>query len=141
GLADAGCDLRITDRLAGRYFTKRPPYPFLERGALDVQRQVQAERGCFYEADDLRHKLLKVTIAADQRGVAELVLQVPRQLVGILAEQDGADAALALRDEDGAERALPDCKADLHVGAAGAEVARSHAQHAVRGGVEPAVGV
>src|SRR5258706_10618245 len=58
---------------------------------------------------------------------------------GIVPQQDGTDSTLALRDQNRAQRALTHRKANLHVGATRTIVARSHAEHAVRGRVEAAV--
>ena len=74
-------------------------------------------------------------------ALREAVLQVAHQRVGIVAEQDGADAALAPGDQDRAERAFADGEADLGVRAAGAVVGRRHAEHLVGRRVEAAVGV
>ena len=67
------------------------------------------------EADDLGDQSLEAGVAADQLGVREAVLQIAHQRVGIVAEQDGADALVARGDQDRAERALADGEADRRV--------------------------
>ena len=47
------------------------------------------------EADDLGHQLLEIRVAADQPRLREAVLQVAHERVGIVAEEDGADALVA----------------------------------------------
>ena len=121
--------------------SRRACHPLLEGGAADVQGQVEAERRRFDEADDLGHQALEVRVAADQLGLGELVLQVAYQGIGVVAQEDGADPALALRDEDGAQRALGHGEVDRGAGAAIAVFAGAHAEQLVGGFVEAAVGV
>ncbi len=74
-------------------------------------------------------------------GLGELVLQVPGQGIRIIAEEDRANAALALCHQDRAEGALADGKAYGGIGAAGAVVGGFHAEHAVGSFVETAAGI
>jgi hypothetical protein len=116
------------------------PDPLLEGGAADVERQVEADAGRFDESHDPGHQLLEGGVSADQGGAGKPVLEVAHQGVRIVAHEDGADAAPAAGDEDGAQRALADREPDLRVRAAGAELGRCHAQQPLGLVVEPAVG-
>src|SRR6185312_11330155 len=107
---------------------QRPPHALLERGAAHVQRQVQPDRRSLDETDHLGHQLLVVSVAADQPGLRKTILQIARQRVGIVAKQDRAYAAFALRDQDRAQRTLADGEADFAVGTAGAIVRWRHAK-------------
>src|SRR2546423_700927 len=83
---------------------------------------------------------LDAALAADQPRRLEAVLRVAREHLGIVAESDRADSALALRDQDCAERALADGEADVGVRAAGTPCGGRHAQYRVRLRIEAAVG-
>src|SRR5690606_31587342 len=96
GRAYAFGDVGVADGDAWRDLTERAPDSFLEGRSLYIQWQVQANRGRFDEAHDLSDQLLEVAVAADDFGFGKLILQVTNQLIGIVAQQDGADAALAL---------------------------------------------
>jgi len=85
--------------------------------------------------------LLETGIAAGQLGARELVLQVARQRVGIIADQDRADAELGCGDQNGAERTLADGEPYGGIDAAGAIARRRHAQDVVRLRIKATVGV
>src|SRR5690606_38068414 len=131
---------RVAAGLADRNLLQRLPDPLLERGAPDIERQVHADAGVLHPADALRDDLLEVRVAPDQVGPGEAVLQPAQQSLRIVAQLDRADAALALRDEDRAERTLADGEADGGTGAAIAKARRLHAEDAVGPLVETAVG-
>ena len=97
--------------------------------------------GLLDEPDDLATSASKSASPPISFALRKAVLQVAHQRIRIVAEQDGAHARVALRDQDRAERALADREADLGVGAAGAEGRRRHAEHGVRRLVEAAVRV
>ena len=109
--------------MPGRDLAQRLPDALLEGGAAHVERQVEAERRRLDEAHDLGDQLLEIGIAADQLRAREAVLEIAHKRVRIVAQQDGADALVALRHQDRAERALADGEADLGVRAAGAVAA------------------
>ena len=90
----------------------------------------------FHESDDSRHQLLEVAIAADQIRAGKLVLKIARQLIGIVAQQNGANAAFTLGHQDRAERTLSDREANVVVGAASAIVGGFHAQYVVGGRIK-----
>src|SRR5690606_28675757 len=71
-------------------------------------------------------------ISADEVGARKHVLQIVRERLRIVAEEYGADAAVALCDEDRAQRAFADREADVDVLAPGAVAARRHAEDGVR---------
>ena len=75
-------------------------------------------RGIFDEADHFGGKLLESGIAADQPRARELLLEVARQTVGVVAEENGAHALVARGDQHQAERACADRELDLRIGAA-----------------------
>ena len=114
--ADAAGNLAIARGRAGWDLLQRLPDSPLERGALDIERQVEAEPGSFHESDHLRHQLLELGIAADQRRSREPVLEGASQGVGIIAQENGTDSELAPGHENGPEGALADGKADIGVG-------------------------
>ena len=99
--------------LPGGNLAQRLPDALLERGAAHVQRQIQAEPRRLDQADHLRHELFEAAVAADQLGARESILQIARQRVRIVAEQDRADAPLAGCDQDRTERAFADREPDL----------------------------
>src|SRR5690606_21220221 len=111
-LADAPRDLRVGRLAAGRDLAQRAPHPFLEGGAAHVQRQVEADARRFDEADHGGDHALVVRVAAHQFGLGEAVLQVARERIRIVAEQDRAHALVAAGDQDRAERALSDRESD-----------------------------
>ena len=108
---DAMCDLRITHRLARRDFAQRLPYALLERSATHIERQVESQGRGFDKAHHLGDHLLELGIASDQMRAREPILQIARQRIRIVADQNRAHATLARRDQDRAERALADRKA------------------------------
>ena len=83
----------------------------------------------------------KAGVAADQLGARETVLQIADEGVGIVAEENGADAPAARGDQDRTQRALADGEADFGIGAAGTPGGGRHAEHLVGCLVEAAAGV
>lgn len=141
GSTDAPGDLRVARGRARRDFAQRTPDAFLERRSLHIQRQVQADRWRFDQPHHLGDPVFEFTVAPDDLGLGELVLQVAHQPLGVIAQQDRADAALALGHQYGAQRALAHREADDGAGTACPVVARAHAQQIVSGFIEPAVGI
>ena len=138
---DAFGNIAIADGDANGNLSQRLPDTLLERGAAHIQRQVQTDPRRFDKAHHLRDQTLETGIAANQFGVCETILQIARQGIRIVAQRNGADAAIALRDQDGAERALAHGKADARVRAAGAIARGSHAEHVGGFFVEARIGV
>ncbi len=68
----------------------------------------------------MRHQLFELGVAAHQPRPGEAVLQIMQQLFRIVAQQNGADALLAGRHQQRAQRRLGDGEADFFVRAAGA---------------------
>ncbi len=134
-------DLAVACGRAGRDIADGGPYPLLERGAADVERQVEPLPRRLDEAHDLGHESLEPLVAADEARVRKAVLQTAHQCLGIVAELDGAHTFVRGRDQDRTERALANRKADDVTAAAGAELRRRHAEQVGRGGVEAAVGI
>ena len=117
------------------------PYAPLERGAANVEREVETLRGGIDEAHHLGHELLEGLVAADQPRVRETILQTAHQPIRIVAEVDRTDALVRRRDQDRSERAFADRKADDVAAAAGAELRRRHAEQPGRRGIEAAAGI
>jgi hypothetical protein len=78
---------------------------------------------------------------ADQAGPRKAVLQVAHERVRVVPKQDCAHAFVGRRDQDRAERALADRKADRGSVPAAAELRRGHAEEIGRGGIEAPAGV
>ena len=91
-LTDATCDLRVACRLPSRDLAQGLPNALLERRATDVERQVETDVRPLHKAHDLCDDFLEPLITSDEIGVWETVLKIARQRVGIVPEQDGADA-------------------------------------------------
>ena len=105
---DAPGELGIAHRLACRDLLQRTPDALLERGAAHVERQIESQAGGLHQTHHLGNQLLEPGVAADQPGMRELVLEIPRELAGIVAHENGAHATIALRDQDRPESALAD---------------------------------
>src|SRR5690606_21450517 len=80
-------------------------------------------------------------VAADEVGFRKPVLEISHELVRIVTELDGANAAVASGYENGAQRTLADGESDFGFSATVAKRRRSHAQHLFGGFVEPAPGI
>ena len=103
GRADPLGDLGIAGGAADRDFPQGLPDPLLKRGALHIQRQVQADRRRFDKTDHPGNQLLELLIGANQIGAPEPVLQIADQLLWIIAQQNRAHSALTLRHQNRAE--------------------------------------
>src|SRR5690606_21601822 len=66
--------------------------------------------------------------------------EIAQHFLRVIAQQNGADALLALRDQNRAETAFADRETDARMLAAAPVVPRLHAQHARRSFVEAALG-
>src|SRR3546814_12389045 len=55
----------------------------------------------------------------NQGGFGKHILQIVRQRIGIIAEQDGTNAAHTAGNQDGAQGTFAYCKPDIRIGAAG----------------------
>src|SRR5690606_5341389 len=110
---NASCDIRVARGLARGDFAQRFPHAPLERGAADVERKIEPDAWCVDEADDLCDEPFERRITTDERCVREPVLQITRERIGVVAEQDCAHPACALRDQNRTERALAHCEADF----------------------------
>jgi len=106
--ADAVGDIGIAHRLAGRNLPECLPDALLERGSSHIEWQVESQSRRLHEAHHLGHKLLELGVAANQIGSRETVLQIARQLIGIVAHENGTHTTLACSDQNGAEGALAD---------------------------------
>jgi hypothetical protein len=118
--SNAPSDFGVRNRLADGNLLERLPYTLLEGRGADVERKIEADPRGLNEADNPRDQALIVTIGANEMRVRKAVLEIADELVRIVREQDRGDALLALGDEDGTERSLPNSESDLLVDAAGA---------------------
>ena len=128
--ADRLGNLRIARGRADRDAAERVPHAMLKGGAADVEGQVETEAGVVRRSRspcaascskaDRRRPAARAGIAASRSRA---------RLVRIVAEENGAYALVARRDQHQAERACADRELDLRVGAAGAELAWGHAEH------------
>ena len=140
GLADALGDFGIGGGLAEGDFGEGFPYFLLESGALNIEREKDTLAWIFDEADDFGDELLERAVSADELRVGKAVLEGAGEGVGVVAEEDGADAFVGCGDEDGAEGTLADGEADGGARAAFAKIFRGHAERFRGVGVEAGVG-
>ena len=91
---------------------QRLPHALLERGAADVERQVQALTRRLDEADDLGHHVLEFGVAALKLGVRKAVLQVAHQRMRDRRRAGSRTRPCRGGDQHRAERGLPDGEAD-----------------------------
>ncbi|CAH1081049.1 hypothetical protein NTG1052_380009 [Candidatus Nitrotoga sp. 1052] len=84
--------------------------------------------------------MLKFRITAHQNSARKTILQVTRQCIGVIAHENGTDAAFAGRHQYRPERALADGEAYFSIGPTGAVVGRRHAQDLTRLFVKTPVG-
>jgi len=130
GGLDAPRDLRIADRLAAE-FSAAPATPAAGTRCPYVKRQLEPQLGPS-QAHHLATSCSKSAGHPNRRAPGNS-LQFARQCSGIVTDEDGAPAALGAGNPDGAKRTLADREADrAESGAAGAKVARCHAEHMVR---------
>src|SRR5207244_8600660 len=80
-------------------------------------------------------------VAANKAGARKLVLEIASERIRVIAHEDRAHAALALRDQNRSERAFTDGETNVRLGTAGTKAGRRHAQNLIRFLVETAVGV
>src|SRR6185503_21330115 len=84
--ADAPGHFLVGDRRARWDAPESAPDTLLERGALDVEREVEAEPGRLDEPDDRGHQPLEPPVAADKPGLREAILELPHQRPRRVAE-------------------------------------------------------
>src|SRR3546814_19930915 len=72
------------------------PHALLEGGAAQVERQIETEGRRLDEADDLRHPLLELGLAADKLCLGEAVLERANQRFRLVAQQNGADSLVEI---------------------------------------------
>ena len=115
-----------------------PANLLLEGGAADVERQIEILSGRLDETDDPSDGAFEIGVASDQFGARKTILQLARQRLRIVAEQDGADALIRRGDEHAAERGLADREPDFRALAAATRRGRGHAEARGRSCVEAA---
>src|SRR5689334_4164559 len=127
--ADPSSNVRIRSDLSSGNIPHRSPNSLLKGCTTDVERQIEAESRRLDKADYPRDKILILLVAADQVRSRKAVLEIPRQLIGIVPHQDRRDPFCARCHKDRAERGLTDRKAKLFVSAALTVLRRRHAEH------------
>jgi len=141
GPTNALGDFGVAGGLAQGDFGERAPDTLLEGGAADVEGEIEGELRVFHEADDAGDDLLEIAVGADQVRPGKAVLEIAGELVGVVSQENGADALVGCGDEDGTERALADGEADGGAGTTLAEGARLHAE-GLRGlGIKSSAGI
>src|SRR3546814_17649489 len=79
------------------------PHALLERSATNIEREVQSHGRRIDEFDYLLHQTFIGLVATHQDRLGELRLEVLQQGLGIVTQQDRADAQVALGHEERAE--------------------------------------
>ena len=104
---------RVARRRAGRDLAQRLPHPLLESGAAHVERQVQAQRRALRRSRrPWRPAARTARRRRSSRASGKRSCRSRSKRLGIVAEQDGADALGGGGDQDRAERAFADREAD-----------------------------
>jgi hypothetical protein len=85
-----------------RNFPQRLPDALLEGGAPEVEQQIERPRRSLNQADHLGDQLSEIRIAADELGPGEPLGQLPDDSFGLIAEENGADAAFTALPRTGA---------------------------------------
>src|SRR5689334_17208609 len=105
-------DVGVAGSTANRNPGQRFPYTPLECRAMSVERKIEAATGRLDEALDLRQESLNISGTVRQYSPRKPAAQIADERLGVIAQQDGADALVGSRDENAAERALPDREMD-----------------------------
>ena len=113
----------------------------LEGGAPNIERQVEAQRRRLHKPDYLGDDLLKHRVAADEIRQRESILQISSQQIRVVSKQNGANAEVALRHQDGTQGALAHSEANVRARASGAVSGRRHSQYLVRRFIEAPAGI
>src|SRR5690606_5154290 len=90
------------------------------------------------QADHARHESFESCVATDELCVREPTLEVAKERLKVVAEEDRANAHVARGDQDGAEGALADGEANHGTAPAFAVAARRHPESTTRLRVEAA---
>ena len=122
-------DVRVARRRADRDGAQCLPDPLLEGRAPHIEGQIEPERRGLDEAYHPGYHVFKVCVTAEQLCHGEAVLKIAHQRLGIIAEQDGADAPGSGSDKDRTQRAFADGKAYRYSIAASAGSSSCHAQY------------
>ena len=93
--SDAPSDFGVANRRADGDFAQHLPYALLEGRAANVEREIEANRRRFNEADNLRDKGLIVAIGANETRFRKTILQIANERVRIIPEEDRRNALLA----------------------------------------------
>src|ERR1700682_2909846 len=139
--ADAAGDVAVARGLSCGDGPQCLPDALLEGCAPHIQRQIQSQSGRFHASDHPSNPLFELNIATHEGRFRETVLQVSHEGIGVIAHRDGAHPSVTARNENGAQRALPNGEADLGVYTTGAVARRRHAEHVVGLSIEPTPGV
>lgn len=88
---------------AGRNGLQCLPYALLESGAANIEGKVESDGGCFNKSDHLGDDVFKTQVTTNERGLGEAVLEIVCQCIGIIAHENGANAAFTLRYQNGTQ--------------------------------------
>jgi hypothetical protein len=97
GQSDFSSDLRVRGGATRRDFAQRLPDPLLKGSSTHVQGEVEPQIGSFHKTDHLCDQLLIFGVATNETSLGEPVLQILRERVGIISDQDRYDALLLSR--------------------------------------------
>ena len=79
------------------------PHTLLENRTADVEWQVEPDGGRLHKSDHVRDDAVKRFVAANEGGLGKAVLKIMSQRIGVVAQQNGADTALTLGHQNGAQ--------------------------------------
>src|SRR3546814_4188065 len=117
------------------------PHALLERSATNIEREVKSHGRRIDECDYLLHLTVIGLVATHQDRLGELRLEVLQQGLGIVTQQDRADAQVALGHEERAEGTDTGGKVNRGAGAALSKGTCGHAQPPIGRRVEMSTGV
>src|SRR5215469_15667177 len=112
-LAQRSGNLCIARRLAEWDLPQGPPYSRLERGAPNVERQVEIVIGRRDEPHDAIGPVPHTGLIGNHLGRRKALLQRRDEAVAVVGERGHADAALGRRDERPAQQRLDGSETDL----------------------------
>src|SRR6266545_1055796 len=116
--ADGLRNFCIAGRRAHGDAAERLPHAMLKGGPADVEGKVETDAWVLDKTDHFGGKLLERGIVTGQARARKLLLEVARKTLWIVAEENGAYALLARRDQHQAERAFSNREIDLRIGTA-----------------------
>ena len=120
-------DLRVAGARARGNCTQGLPDTLLERGASDIERQIQPDSRRFHEAHNVLDSVYEIRIPGGNLSPRETCAQIVEQRVSVVAQENGADAPLGGGDQDNAQRARARGVVYGSILPSGAEIGGRHA--------------